>query len=114
MSKTRQNPMRTTRELLRMTQSKMAQAIGISRGLWSVHEGKGPDHDVLPRIARALIAYARTQNVPLTYEHFYDGLEFPNVKVTYTMPKVKREAPVEPITARPRRRVIVSDTSQVA
>lgn len=73
------NPLKPIRQLLRKTQSDLADAIDISRGLWSVHEGKQGAHDVPPHIARRVIAYAKSIGVPLTYEHFYEGAELPRM-----------------------------------
>lgn len=69
------------RVALRMTQTDLATAIGISRGLWSVHEGKDEreDHDAPPHIVRELIKQARRRGVPLTYEHVYDGAPLPQM-----------------------------------
>jgi len=105
------------RTALRMTQSGIAKEIGISRGLWSVHESKdvpGGDHDVPPHIARALIKLAKAQGLPLTYQHLYEGDKLPEMvlvpasvlKRRGRMPKPQLPPPEPP--KRPRRRVVVA------
>lgn len=71
--------LKKVRTALRMTQTEIAGAIGISRGLWSVHEGKDEReaHDAPPHIVRELIKQARKRGMPLTYEHVYDGAPLP-------------------------------------
>lgn len=86
------NPLKPIRQLLRKTQAELAVALDISRGLWSVHEGKPAGHLVPPHIARSLIAFAKLQGVPLTYEHLYEGAELPRmvmVEVNKLPPELK-------------------------
>lgn len=104
------NPLQSIRKALRMTQAGIADALKISRGLWSVHEGKPPGHDVPPHIARALIRYARAQGMPLTYEHVYDGAKLPEM-VLIPADQVPPELRPSQPERRPRRRVIASSVS---
>ncbi len=100
------NSLKAVRKALRQTQAGIADALGISRGLWSVHEGKPADHDVPPHIARSLIRFARAQGMPLTYEHLYDGAKLPEMVLIPAdkVPLELRQAEQK----RPRRRVIAS------
>lgn len=75
------NPLRDVRKTLHMTQGDLAEQLNISRGLWSVHEGKPAGHDVPPHIARTLIAFARQRGLPLTYEHLYDSKPLPAMRL---------------------------------
>lgn len=100
------NQLKAIRQALRQTQVGIAHELGISRGLWSVHEGKPAGHDVPPHIARVLIRFARAQGMPLTYEHIYDGAKLPEM-VLIAADQVPPE--LRPVAAkRQRRRVIAS------
>jgi DNA-binding XRE family transcriptional regulator len=108
-----QGVLKKIRATLRMTQSDLAEAIGISRGLWSVHEGKdvGDDHDVPPHIARSLIKLARLKGVPLTYEHIYDGKVLPEMVLVPVEQIIKRGRKPKPKRPPPKakgqRRIVV-------
>ena len=103
------------RTSLRMKQSGIAKEIGISRGLWSVHESKdvpGGDHDVPPHIARALIKLARAKGLPLTYEHLYEGAQLPEMVLVPAAVLKRRgrmpKAPPPPEPPKRPRRVVVA------
>ena len=103
------------RTSLRMKQTEIATALGISRGLWSVHESKdvpGGDHDVPPHIARALIKLARAKGLPLTYEHLYEGAQLPEMVLVPAAVLKRRgrmpKAPPPPEPPKRPRRVVVA------
>jgi len=100
------NPLKNIRNALRLTQADMADALKISRGLWSIHEGKPAGHDVPPHIARSLVRYARSKGYPLSYENIYEGAPLPQmvmVPVADLPPEMRAQ-----LAKRPRRRVIAS------
>jgi hypothetical protein len=114
------NPLRPLRHLFNLTQGQIAEACGISRGLWSMQEARTEeDYDVPPATVRGLIRYAKKRGVDLRYEHFYEGLPLvvdalkplPSAmkvsKARVGRPKATPAAP--PVAApRTRRRVIAS------
>lgn len=103
------NQLKAIRQALRQTQVGIAHELGISRGLWSVHEGKPAGHDVPPHIARVLIKFARAQGMPLTYEHIYDGKPLPQMVLI-----AAEQVPPElrpPVAKRPRRRIADAATA---
>lgn len=96
------NQLKAIRQALRQTQVGIAHELGISRGLWSVHEGKPAGHDVPPHIARVLIKFARAQGMPLTYEHIYDGAKLPEMVL---IPADQVPPELRPAVKRQRRRI---------
>lgn len=71
------NPIRAIRDRLGDTQAQLADGMGCSQSNVSFYE-KG--QTVPPAAAKALIAYAATKGVPITFEHIYGGALLPDVE----------------------------------
>lgn len=98
--------MKRVRTALRMKQTEIAEQIGISRGLWSVHESKDDagGHDMPPHIARSLKKLARSKGMPLTYENLYEGEPLPEmvlVPAKVLERRAARKAAPPPVVAPP-------------
>ena len=68
------NALRTIRVRLGVTQAELADALGVSQGNVSFYE-RG--QTIPSPVAAKLIDYARTKELPISYDHVYGAADLP-------------------------------------